>query len=75
MADRSGHPPGASKGLLHLPVEREGLRWALIDHVLEGSGKTLSWSLSVGKFMLALLNQEGKVIDTVHFEVRGPTEE
>ena len=67
-------PPELQRVFFISQSNEKGLQWALNDHVLEGNGKTFSWSLSVGKFMLALLNQEGKVIDTVHFEVRGPTE-
>jgi len=68
-------PPELQRVFFISQSNEEGLQWALNGHVLEGSGKTLSWSPNVGKFMLVLLNREGKVIDTVHFEVRGPTEE
>lgn len=53
----------------------EKVRWELNGKVLEGSGKTQAWSPNAGRFHLALLDKKGKVIDSVQFEVRGPTEE
>jgi penicillin-binding protein 1C len=49
-----------------------GLRWVLNGNALEGGGKTLSWLPKAGKYVLAISDEEGKVIDSVHFEVRGP---
>lgn len=51
------------------------VKWELNGKMLEGSGRTQAWLPSAGRFHLALLDQKGKVIDSVQFEVRGSTEE
>jgi penicillin-binding protein 1C len=48
-----------------------GLQWVLNGNALEGGGKTLSWVPKAGKHVLAISDEEEKVIDSVHFEVRG----
>jgi penicillin-binding protein 1C len=49
-----------------------GFRWILNGAPMEAVGKTISWSPRVGKYSLALADGEGKILDFVHFEVRGP---
>jgi hypothetical protein len=39
---------------------------------MEAVGKTISWSPRAGKYSLALADGEGKILDFVCFEVRGP---
>ncbi len=56
-------------------TQQEGLKWILNGSIMEGTGKTIAWSPKAGKYSLAMLDREGRVLDSVHFEVRGPIEE
>jgi hypothetical protein len=35
-------------------------------------GKTIPWIPKVGKYSLTLADKEGKILDYINFEVRGP---
>ncbi len=51
----------------------ETLGWRLNDTVLGSHGKSVSWTPKAGKYVLAIINNENKIVDTVKFEVRGNT--
>ncbi len=68
-------PPELQRVFFISQSGEDDLQWVLNGHILGGSGKTVSWSPSAGRFSLALLDKKGEVIDAVHFEVRGPAEE
>ncbi len=68
-------PPDLQKVFFIAESNEEGLGWSLNGNRMEGHGRTLSWSPTAGRFLLSLSGQEGKVVDSVHFEVRGPTGE
>ena len=53
----------------------EGLQWMLNGSVMEGTGKAVSWSPKAGKYLLSMVNREGSILDSIQFEVRGPSEE
>jgi hypothetical protein len=50
----------------------EDLRWVLNGRVLEKTGKVFPWYPAAGVYSLALQDRDGKTVDSVHFEVRGP---
>jgi hypothetical protein len=35
-------------------------------------GRTIPWAPEAGKYSLALADRDGKILDYVYFEVRGP---
>ncbi len=47
-------------------------RWVLNGSALEGTGRTIAWNPREGKYHLAIADTDGKVLDYVYFEVRGP---
>ena len=49
----------------------KGLRWVLNDQPLKAADTNFSWAPQVGAYTLALVDREGRVIDTIQFEVRG----
>jgi penicillin-binding protein 1C len=51
-------------------AERE-LRWQLNESTIGETGKTVAWSPQKGKYSLVLQDVQGKIIDSVNFEVRG----
>lgn len=55
-------------------TNEDGLRWKLNNVTMNMAGKTVAWSPKTGKYFLAIEDPEGRVIDAVNFEVRGPTE-
>ncbi|MFB3885645.1 MAG: penicillin-binding protein 1C [Thermodesulfobacteriota bacterium] len=55
--------------------ERNSLRWVLNDHTINGVSPHLSWSPRVGIYILTLVDENDRMIDSVHFEVRGPSED
>jgi penicillin-binding protein 1C len=48
-----------------------GIHWVLNGRSLPSPGKTTPWSPKAGKYHLALKDREGRLIDSVFFEVRG----
>jgi penicillin-binding protein 1C len=52
-------------------VEKERY-WRLNDAAVGEAGKTMAWSPKKGKHHLTLTDQQGRVIDSVNLEVRGP---
>ena len=47
-------------------------RWVLNGEPMETAGRTIPWAPEAGKYSLALADRDGKILDYVHFEVRGP---
>jgi len=47
-------------------------RWVLNGIPMERASKTIPWSPRAGKYSLAIADREGKILDYVYFEVRGP---
>ena len=48
-----------------------GIRWKLNGSPMATVGKTTPWTPSPGKHILAIVDQEDRIIDSIHFEVRG----
>jgi penicillin-binding protein 1C len=65
-------PQELQKVLFISQTNEDNLRWKLNGKALEGKGKTIPWVPRTGKFILALADNEEKILDFVYFEVRGP---
>jgi len=49
-------------------------QWKLNQSAIGEKGKTVAWSPKKGQYLLELSDGQGKIIDSVNFEVRGPEE-
>jgi penicillin-binding protein 1C len=47
------------------------MRWVLNDHTITEGGKDYPWTPQAGSYTLSLIDNKGRLIDTVQFEVRG----
>jgi penicillin-binding protein 1C len=47
-------------------------QWVLNGEPMETAGRTIPWAPEAGKYSLALADRDGKILDYVRFEVRGP---
>lgn len=56
-------------------TDENQVRWLLNGVPMEGRGKTIPWTPGVGKYALALADEEAKILDYIYFEVRGPHED
>jgi len=53
-------------------TNQNDFRWVLNGVPMEVAGKTIPWTPKAGKYFLALADGEGKILDYIYFEVRGP---
>ena len=65
-------PPEFQKVFFESQVHGDDFQWVLNGAALERTGKTISWVPRQGKHHLAIADEDGKVLDYVYFEVRGP---
>jgi penicillin-binding protein 1C len=64
--------PGAQQRVIFSAHERsKNHQWILNGKRLGSAGAALAWKPKRGKHVLALADREGKVLDSVSFEVRG----
>lgn len=56
-------------------TNEDRLRWKLNNVTMNMAGKSIAWPPRTGKYFLAIEDPEGRVLDAVNFEVRGPTED
>jgi len=68
-------PPEAQKIFFVSQPKRNNLRWVLNDHTMEETSSYFPWSPRVGDYTLTLIDENDQMIDSVHFEVRGPSNE
>jgi penicillin-binding protein 1C len=68
-------PRELQKVLFTLQAPQQGVTWVLNGQPLPSLGKATPWSPEAGKFHLDLRDDEGRIIDSVGFEVRGPNTE
>jgi penicillin-binding protein 1C len=68
-------PRELQKMFFVLQTPQKGVHWVLNDQVLPSAGKATPWSPEAGKFHLLLREEEGRMIDSVLFEVRGSNDE
>jgi penicillin-binding protein 1C len=64
-------PRDLQKIFFTLQTPQQRVTWVLNGQPLPSLGKTTPWSPEAGKFHLALRDEEGRIIDSVLFEVRG----
>ncbi len=64
-------PRELQKLFFTLQTPQQGITWELNGQPLPSLGKATPWTPQAGKFILALRDEEGRVIDSVVFEVRG----
>ncbi|HVP79770.1 MAG TPA: penicillin-binding protein 1C [Thermodesulfobacteriota bacterium] len=65
-------PPEFQKVFFESQVHGDDFRWVLNGAALERTGRTIPWIPREGKYHLAIADKDGKVLDYVYFEVRGP---
>jgi len=68
-------PPDLQKIFFVFQGDEDAFRCELDGVPLASSGKTAAWAPRSGRHHLVLAEREGKVLDYVYFEVRGPSEE
>ena len=64
-------PPDLQKVFFISQTEGKELSWRLNDLAIGETGKLIAWSPKRGKYNLVLTDKQGKIIDSVSFEVRG----
>jgi len=64
-------PRELQKMFFVLQTPQKGMHWVLNHQVLPSAGKATPWSPQAGKYHLALKDAEGRMIDSVLFEVKG----
>jgi penicillin-binding protein 1C len=64
-------PPDLQKVFFISKTEGKELRWRLNDAAIGEAGGTVAWAPKRGKYSLALTDSQGRIIDSVNFEVRG----
>jgi penicillin-binding protein 1C len=65
-------PPELQRVFFVSETSDESLQWILNGEAIGNGGKTVSWTPKAGTYALALADPEGKILDCVYFEVRGP---
>jgi penicillin-binding protein 1C len=65
-------PPELQKIFFVAQTSENDFRWVLNGAPMEAAGKTIPWTPKAGKYSLALADKEEKILDYIHFEVRGP---
>ena len=68
-------PPELQKIFFVSQPRRNNLRWVLNDHTISEVNSYFPWSPRVGAYTLTLIDENDQMIDSVHFEVRGPSED
>lgn len=64
-------PSHLQKVFLISQSEEKELQWRLDGSAIGETGKAIAWSPQKGNHKLELMDPEGKIIDSVNFEVRG----
>ncbi len=68
-------PPELQKVFFVSQPKRNNLRWVLNDHTISEVNSYFPWSPRAGAYTLTLMDENDQMIDSVHFEVRGPSED
>jgi hypothetical protein len=72
---RSDIPPELQKIFFISQANEEDLRWVLNGHTISRVGRFLPWTPKAGTHALTLCDGGNEIIDSVNFEVRGPSED
>ena len=67
-------PPEFQKVLFVAQGNEAALRWKLGDESTDAAGRVIPWTPGAGKHLLTLADREGKILDCIYFEVKGPGE-
>jgi hypothetical protein len=65
-------PPELQKIFFVCQIHEDDFQWVLNGSAWERTGRTIPWIPKAGKYHLAIADKDGKVLDYVYFEVRGP---
>jgi penicillin-binding protein 1C len=68
-------PPELQKVFFISHPRANHLRWVLNDQAIGEGDDTLPWTPRAGSYTLTLCDEKGHTIDSVQFEVRGPSED
>jgi penicillin-binding protein 1C len=68
-------PPELQKVFFVSQPKRNNLRWVLNDHTISEVNSYFPWSPRAGAYTLTLVDENDQMIDSVHFEVRGSSED
>jgi penicillin-binding protein 1C len=66
-------PPELQKIFFISQTNEEDLRWVLNGHTISRVGSVLPWTPKAGTHALTLCDRENRIIDSINFEVRGPS--
>ncbi len=66
-------PPELQKVFFVSQPKTSHMRWVLNDQAITEGEKDYPWTPQAGSYTLSLIDAKGDVIDTVQFEVRGPS--
>ncbi|MCJ7663347.1 MAG: penicillin-binding protein 1C [Desulfobacterales bacterium] len=66
-------PPDLQRVFFIAQPQGKGLRWVLNDDTIMAADANLPWAPLVGTYTLTLVDDTGRAIDAVRFEVRGPS--
>jgi penicillin-binding protein 1C len=66
-------PPELQKIFFISQTQEIDLRWVLNGHTISRVGSILPWTPKAGIHALTLCDRENEIIDSVNFEVRGPS--
>jgi penicillin-binding protein 1C len=66
-------PPELQRIFFVSQPRADHLQWVLNDHTITEGGKDYPWTPQAGSYTLSLVDAKGRIIDTVQFEVRGPS--
>jgi penicillin-binding protein 1C len=67
-------PPDLQKVFFVAHPSASRLRWFLNDQAVMEGADALPWTPQVGSHTLTLVDEQGRTVDSVQFEVRGPHE-
>jgi penicillin-binding protein 1C len=67
-------PPELQRVFFISQPKGDHLRWVLNDQTVMEDDANLPWTPKVGVYTLTLVDQEGRALDAVQFQVRGPAE-
>jgi penicillin-binding protein 1C len=65
-------PPELQRIFFIAQGSENGLKWQMDGKPMNGAGKIIPWAPTAGKHFLAIMDHEERIVDSVHFEVRGP---
>jgi len=65
-------PLGLQKIFFIAQTGGNDFRWLLNGEPMEAEERTIPWTPEAGKYSLAIADGDGKILDYVYFEVRGP---